>query len=319
VYGRAERIVPGENGSGHVVVDTGSDVIRVEADYFLVCAGGLATPVLLARSLGEEAAFCTGYHDHAMTYVAKVRVRPNSLLKNVSCTVVDATEVRAGFAFEADGVKTVVYLRPATGLDLRSIQGAARYVLSDLRNEPFSPGKIFQLLTNLEAAREAVLFKTKAGFRGDYYSLLIMGEQLPIATRGLSLAPGKKPTLNWHVTDRELRAYHASVARFVDTFASDILEINAIPPEQWEFRTAAHHSGASSRFLSDSGDVGLDFFSVKGLPQAFVCDGSLLRATGIANSGLTLVALSTRLAELISVLAPYGVADARFATSAATA
>ena len=36
-----------------------------------------------------------------------------------------------------------------------------------------------------------------------------------------------------------------------------------------------------------------------GLPNAYVCDGSLLRAAGIANSGLTLVALTYRLAEIL--------------------
>ena len=50
--------------------------------------------------------------------------------------------------------------------------------------------------------------------------------------------------------------------------------------------------------------MNLDFFAVKGLPRSFVCDGSLLRAAGIANSGLTLVALGHRLAELVAGLPP---------------
>ena len=87
--------------------------------------------------------------------------------------------MRAGLVYEVDGVKTVVYLRPARNLDVRAIQGPARFILSDLRNDPFSPRKMVQLLTNLEAVREAILFKTKAGFRGDYYSVLLFGEQTP--------------------------------------------------------------------------------------------------------------------------------------------
>jgi hypothetical protein len=47
------------------------------------------------------------------------------------------------------------------------------------------------------------------------------------------------------------------------------------------------------------GVPGLDFYEVKELPGAFVCDGSILRAAGIANSGLTLVGLAHRLAELV--------------------
>jgi len=36
-------------------------------------------------------------------------------------------------------------------------------ILSDLRNDPFSPKKIMMLLGNLEAVREAILFKTRQG------------------------------------------------------------------------------------------------------------------------------------------------------------
>ncbi len=302
--GKAQKIVPGTaDAPGHVVVATEDGTTRVAADCVLVCAGGLATPALLAQSLGDASTMCPGYHDHPMAYVAKVKLRGDSRLKAVSCTATATAEVRAGLVYECDDVKTVVYLRPALNLNLRSLQGPARFVLSDLRNDPFSPRKIFQLLTNLEAVREAILFKTRAGFRGDYYSVLLFGEQTPIESRGLAVEPGKKPRLNWHVTEPERRAYHTGFARFLEEFAGEILEVSALPAEQWEFRTGAHHSGASQRFLSDPGELNLEFYAVKGLPNSFVCDGSLLRAAGIANSGLTLVALGHRLAELVSAAA----------------
>jgi choline dehydrogenase-like flavoprotein len=180
-----------------------------------------------------------------------------------------------------------------------SITGSARYILSDLRNDPFNIAKILQLLGNLEAVREAILFKTKLGFRGDYYSMLILGEQTPIAARGIALAPGKRPILNWHVTEAERASYAASVDGFLKEFSSEILEQRVIPSKEWQFRTAAHHSGTAYRFTDAPGSTTLDFFAVKGLANAFVCDGSLLRAAGIANSGLTLVALGHRLAELL--------------------
>ena len=303
VYGTVEKIVPGKEGRvGHAVVKTGNGVSQIDGDYFVACAGGLATPALLAQSLSDAPMFCEGYHDHPMAYVAKLRLRSGSRLKAVSCTTTQTTEVRAGLVYEVDNVKAVVYIRPALNLGLRSLRGPARFILSDLRNQPFSPKKIFKLLTNIEAIREAVLFKTKFGFRGDYYSVLLLGEQTPIETRGLAVAPGKKPRLNWHVTDREHRAYEECLARFFEEFSADIIEQRQIPAAEWEFRTAAHHSGASSRFLSDPGELSLDFFGVNDMPNAFACDGSLLRAAGICNSGLTLVALCYRLAELISSL-----------------
>ena len=303
VYGHAQKLVPADGSTpGYALVDTGNGTTRIDAEYMLVCAGGVASPVLLARSFSDEPTFCMGYHDHPMAYVAKVHLRADSRLKAVSCTTTETAEVRAGLVYEVDGIKTVVYLRPALNLGLRSLQGPARFILSDLRNHPSSVKKIFTLLTNPEAIREAVLFKTKFGFRGDYYSVLIYGEQTPIDTRGLAVEPGKKPCLNWHVTDAERRAYQESVGRFFAEFTDDIVEQRQIPVSEWEYRTGAHHSGGSFRFLQDPGELTLDFFGVRDMPNTFVCDGSLLRAAGITNSGLTLVALSYRLAELIAAL-----------------
>lgn len=299
VFGRATRIEATPGTAPVVVVATEAGTTRVEADYVVSCAGGLATPSLLARSLGDDPVMCHGYHDHPMAYVAKVRLRPDSRLKDVSCTTTATAEVRSGLVYEVNGLKTVIYLRPATNLDLRSIQGPARFVLSDLRNDPFSPRKIGRLLTNLEAVREAILFKTKIGFRGEFYSVLLFGEQAALPSRGLAVRAGEKPHLNWTVTDGERDAYHAGLARFLDEFAGEIVESRTLPPATWEFRTGAHHSGAALRFLNDPGELNLEFFAVAHLANAFVCDGSLLRADGIANSGLTLAALCHRLAELV--------------------
>jgi len=300
VYGHVERISPGANGGGgYVEVKGAGGLARVEADYVLVCAGGLGTPVVLARSLGQNDAFCAGYHDHPMAYVAKVKLRPDSRLKQVSCTTTQSAEVRAGIVYDTADLKTVIYLRPAIDMRLSSITGPARYILSDLRNDPFSPRKILRLLGNLEAVREAILFKTRSGFRGDYFSVLILGEQTPLPTRGVQLTPGKRPALNWHVTPEELRSYEQSVDKFFAEFAPDILDKKLLPATAWDFRNAAHHSGTAHQFVAAPGDTSLDFFPAKDPPGPFVLDGPALRAAGIANSGLTLVALGYRLAELL--------------------
>jgi choline dehydrogenase-like flavoprotein len=101
------------------------------------------------------------------------------------------------------------------------------------------------------------------------------------------------------VTPEELKSYDASVNKFYAEYAGEILERKVVPTDKWEFRNAAHHSGTATSFVPAPGDTSKEFFGVTGLPNAYVCDGSLLRAAGIANSGLTLVALSYRLAEHI--------------------
>ncbi|HEY4239857.1 MAG TPA: NAD(P)-binding protein, partial [Kofleriaceae bacterium] len=248
VYGHAQKIA-----GDHVELADGR---RLTADHVIACAGGLATPVLLAASLGKDDAFVPGYHDHPMAYVAKVKLKPDSRLKQISCTTTRSAEVRAGIIYDSDGLKTVVYLRPAIDMRLGSISGPARYILSDLRNDPFSPKKIMMLLGNLEAVREAILFKTKLGFRGDYFSVLILGEQEPRADRGLKLAPGKKPELDWRVTPGELASYAKGVDKFFAEFEDDILEKKVVPVADWAFRNAAHHSGTARDFVPAQKDAG---------------------------------------------------------------
>jgi hypothetical protein len=238
-----------------------------------------------------------------MAYVAKVRLRSSSVLKQISCQETGPASVRAGFVYRSAGLKAVFYLRPALSLKLKSITGEARYILSDLRNDPFSPRKIWQLLSNLEALREAILFKTKAGFLGDYYSVLMLGEQEPLADRGVAVRRGQRPALNWSVTDAEHAAYLDCFEQFRRDMAPEILDCNVVPSGAWDYRTAAHHSGSASDF-TDPAARGLGFFSVSRLPGVAVCDGSLLRRGGVANSGLTLVALAHQLAdELVAATA----------------
>lgn len=291
VYGHAKKIV-----DGGVELDDGK---RIPADFVVAASGGIGTPILLASSLGKTNDLVPGYHDHPMAYVAKVKLKPDSKLKTVACRATMSNEVRAGIVYETDGLKTAVYLRPAIDMRLGSITGNARYIISDLRNDPFSPKKIMMLLGNPEAVREAILFKTRLGFRGECFSLLILGEQTPLATRGVQMHAGKKPSLNWEVTPQELASYAGSVEKFYEEFADEIVEKNVVPVSEWAFRNAAHHSGTSTSFLAKPGDTTRDFFAARGIPNTYVCDGSILRAAGIANSGLTLVALTYRLADLM--------------------
>lgn len=296
-YGRVERIEGADGTAPARVIVRGDDGVSVlEADQVIVAAGGLATPVILAASISRFGTCLGGYHDHPMAYVGKVQLRPDSMLKQISCVDSGPLSIRTGFVYQAKGLKAVFYLRPALSLDLRSITGEARYVLSDLRNDPFSPRKIMQLLGNIEAIREALLFKTRAGFRGDYYSILMLGEQLPIADRGVLLPASGRPQLNWQVRDDEDASYQECLRQFLAGMSHDIVAQRLVEPSRWDYRTAAHHSGTARGFL-DPAARGLDFFAVPEIPGVFVCDGSVLRSGGVANSGLTLVALSLRLAD----------------------
>ncbi|HRP09340.1 MAG TPA: hypothetical protein PLL69_12725, partial [Gemmatimonadales bacterium] len=162
-----------------------------------------------------------------------------------------------------------------------------------VRNDPFSPRKLLLLLSNPEAIREALLFKSGAGLRGDHFSLLLLGEQRPESDRGITVPTSGRPILDWRVTDLERRAYSTALERFLADVGMELRDSRVIPADRWGYRTAAHHSGGAATFLARGGDP----VTVAELPGVDVCDGSMLLAGGIANSGLTLAALALRLAE----------------------
>jgi hypothetical protein len=300
VHGRAQRVtVDGRGTAQQLVVETPNGAVNVAADHFILAAGGLATPEILAASFRSGETLCGGYHDHPMTYLAKLRLRPDSPLQRISCVVTGSASVRAGFVYEARGLKTVFYLRPALSLNTRTISGEARFILSDLRNDPFSPRKLLQLFRNVEALREAVLFKARAGFVGEYYSVMMFGEQEPLETRGVRHIPGAVPVLNWHVTATEHLAYRECLEQFLAEISGDLVDRNVIPVDEWQFRTGAHHSGTARDFMSSAPADGLGFFAAADAGNVSVCDGSVLRRGGVANTGLTLVGLANQLADLL--------------------
>ena len=71
----------------------------------------------------------------------------------------------------------------------------------------------------------------RLGFRGDYYSVLILGEQTPLAHRGVQMKNGSRPSLNWHVTPDELASYEGSVNKFFAEYAD---ELEVVYTRVWE-------------------------------------------------------------------------------------
>jgi hypothetical protein len=299
-YGEVLGIEAPSIGPVRVVTGTEGATAATEVDRLVLCAGGMGTPLLLGRSFRRGEFIAGGYHDHPMAYVAKVALKPGSDLGRISCRNTPDASVRTGMVYTHGGMKSVFYLRPALNLGLASISGDARYVLSDLRNDPFSLTKILRLLGNVEAIREGLLFKAKREFSGRHFSVLMLGEQAPTASRGIHFPAGDgQPRLAWEVQSEERAAWDAGLQQFLADFGDEIADVRRIPADAWEFRTGAHHSGASRDFLVPPSDAPLDLFRVSDAPEVFVCDGSMLRAGGIANSGLTLAALAFQLADAL--------------------
>ena len=109
--------------------------------------------------------------------------------------------------------------------------------------------------------------------------MLLLGEQRATDSRGISVNGGDLK-LNWHVSEVERAAYTSGFNRFMSDFSEDIVAQKVIPADQWEFRTAAHHSGTLAEIRRRIGRDGVALFSNHGAFQR-VC----LRRIAAAGGG----------------------------------
>ena len=161
VYGSVDKIV-----GGHVLVKGKSGISKLEADHILV----QRRRTFFARHSGPIAGatriFLSGLSrpPDGVRRKDPVATREHFAIRLMPQHGGDGCAAQ-DLCMEVDGIKTgLLIFRPALDLSLKAITGPARYILSDLRNDPLSIKKFMQLLSNPDAVKEAILFKMKAGF-----------------------------------------------------------------------------------------------------------------------------------------------------------
>jgi choline dehydrogenase-like flavoprotein len=130
------------------------------------------------------------------------------------------------------------------------------------------------------------------------YNILMMFEQ----KRGGSRVgyQGERIIVDWRITQEELAVYNSILSRLGRMLApvADELAIQMPITEEWLW-SAAHHSGTIAMGPPPAGLIDSDL-KLHALDNVFVCDGSVIQEHSYANTGLTIGALSLRLANHIS-------------------
>lgn len=292
-----------------VVCEKDGGDLPIEGDCFVCCAGGLGSPALL-QSIPAAAPESNGpgqagrhYEDHPSAFVGIATLRA-PLYRFWNWRTKGATgRLRLPIVRRRDGLRVSFQLRPASLL--REAEHAhARSILSELRNRPWRLSNYVRLLGNMDDVLDILSFRFGVQIPTRHYAVLMLAEQADDPRLAVQCEPVEGHavpgiTRDWRFEPEYLSSLRRSIEAFLEELSPVMLRWQ--PFEDWpgELDSAAHHSG-TARMASHAGPGVCDADGrVVGFDNLYVCDGSLIPASGTANTGLTIAALAIRLGSLL--------------------
>lgn len=314
LQGRVEvvrgNVVDFELGDGGALaaltVEEGGERRRVEGDVFVLAAGGLGTPVLLqklARHLPLPGAVHAGahYEDHPMTFVGEVEVTvPLYRLWNYRVPGTDGN-LRLPLVVKRAGLHMSFQLRPAANYYRASRREQVGSVLNDLRRNPWNPLHYARLFKHWDDILDILSFKFGIHLPTRHYTLLLCAQMPTAPERSVWSQPaqdgaGEAGVRCWTLPQAFREQMDQAVQDVLAWLAPVTRSARIFSGWQGDLRSAAHHSG-TARLSADATAGACDVDGrVHGMANLYVCDGALIPASGIANTGLTIAALALRLA-----------------------
>lgn len=284
-----------------ITLDEGGARRSLRADHFVLCAGGLGTPVLLQKLAQRQtlpALQHAGLHyeDHPMGFVGEVQVTvPLYRLWNYRVPGTDGN-LRLPLVVKRGGMHVSFQLRPAAAYYRDGRRERVGTVLNDLRRNPWNPLTYFKLLKHWDDVLDILSFKFGIHLPTRHYTLLMCAQMPPSEDLAVWAEDGVRKRF-WQLTpayEQDLRDAVQDVLAWLAPITRSAREFKG-----WfeDLRTGAHHSGTARLSASAQDGVCDPDCRVHGLDNLYVCDGSVIPSSGIANTGLTIAALALRLAS----------------------
>lgn len=285
-----------------------TDAGSVHGDVFVLAAGGLGTPVLL-QNLAEQHSFEGAahagkhYEDHPMTFVAELQLdAPLYRLWNHSVPRAGGN-LRLPLVVERDGLQVSFQLRPSATVSASSRRQRVDTVLNDLRRSPWNLAHYVRLLLHPDDLLDILSFKFGIRVPTRHYTLLMVAQMPTRNERDVwaAAADSERGALTFHrrwmLPDTYIDLLRSAIDDVIRQLGPLVQGVRLFDGWPATLRSAAHHSGTARMSKDPSGGVCDSDARVHGLPNLYVCDGSLIPASGIANTGLTIAALALRLAD----------------------
>lgn len=291
------QVVETENG---VSVTTKSNgILRTDHfDLVIVAAGGLNSPLILARSGLGGSAVGQNITDHPMGFVAKItKTQANRFAQMaLQTTGHQQHEPMLKVRDPGTGLWTAFYLRPTSTPGIHSDPYADSFKLTAPGARLFE--KLKAVISNPDLRAQALNQFFGWPVSGDHAYVLAVAEQEAFGQGHVTEDASGSPSLFWKVSDAVVTSITNSMSR-LERWVGGTLRVaeGDMKARLW---TAAHHSGGC-RMSADpaKGVVDTDLL-VHGCSKVFVCDGSVIPSTGASNTGLTIGALALRLAAHLS-------------------
>lgn len=291
------------DGQGRVVsltLDEAGQHRALAADQFVLCAGGLGSPVLLQKLAARcplPALRHAGFHyeDHPMGFVGEVQVTvPLYRLWNFRVPGTDGN-LRLPLVVKRGGMHISFQLRPAAAYYRDSRRERVGSVLNDLRRNPWNPLTYVKLFKHWDDVLDILSFKFGIHLPTRHYTLLMCAQMPPAQTLSI-WADGSTRKRDWRFTEAYEQDLRGSVADVLAWLAPITRSAREFKGWLEDLRTGAHHSGTARMAATAEEGVCDTDCRVHGLRNLYVCDGSVIPSSGIANTGLTIAALALRLA-----------------------
>jgi hypothetical protein len=303
-----------ENRIRGALVRTIAGSHQIDADAFVLAAGGLSTPLLLqqlATNLPLPALKHAGchYEDHPMAFVGDFKMRA-PLYRYWNFSVPDADgNIRLPLVVEQEGLHVSFHIRPAAVFHHGARREEVHSVLTDIRNNRLNPMGYLRLLTHTDDILDILSFKFNIQVPTKHYSLLMYAQQPTSAERGVwsEVDPVSGESIiqrNWDLTPDYLAILDRAIGQVVDHLGDMVTNVNLFAGWKSNVHTAAHHSGTARMAASPADGVCDADARVHGLQNLYIADGSVIPGSGIANTGLTIAALALRVAKHLQVTVP---------------
>lgn len=306
----------GENRIRHVRVKTSAGQYDLEADSFVLAAGGLGSPLLLQQLAAKlplpslSQAGCN-YEDHPMGFVGEITMRTPLYRYWNFALPGKCGNLRMPLVVQQDGIDVSFQIRPAANFYRQARRDRVHSVVTEIRNNRWNPRGYLRLLTHWDDVLDILSFEYDIRIPTTRYSLLMMAEQPPSKGRavwsGIDHATGQSTIQrNWQFTPEYVKTLEGATAQVLDRLGTLVTSVNLFPNWPEKLGTGAHHSGTARMATSSALGVCDANARVHGIHNLYVADGSLIPASGIANTGLTIAALALRLAKHLQSLESRG-------------
>ena len=208
--------------------------------------------------------------------------------------------LRLPLVVKRGGMHISFQLRPAAAYYRDGRRERVGSVLNELRQNPWNPLHYLKLFKHWDDVLDILSFKFGIKLPTRHYTLLMCaqmpaGDECSVWSEADEGHGSEVRKRRWHMTPPYQQDLRDSVKDVLAWLAPVTTRSREFAGWLDDLRTGAHHSGTARMSASpDSGVCDADC-RVHGTANLFVCDGSVIPASGIANTGLTIAALALRL------------------------